>query len=84
MTGAEHYREAEWLVNDKPTVEEWRDSAEAAEEYWRLTLAEAQVHATLALVAATAEAGVHLTQLRGDSLETARSVPTAWGEVLGR
>lgn len=55
MTGPEHYREAERLLDDKPTVADWRDDAEAAEEHWRLTLSEAQVHATLALVAATVE-----------------------------
>lgn len=56
MTGPEHYREAERLLTDRPTVSDWHDSPAQAEEHWRLTLAEAQVHATLALAAATAAA----------------------------
>jgi hypothetical protein len=53
MTGPEHYREAERLAkqafafSDDPTADLWREVA-------ALELAAAQVHATLALAAATA------------------------------
>lgn len=44
MTGPEHYREAEDILNQP-----WQDETHA-----RLFIAQAQVHATLALAAATA------------------------------
>jgi hypothetical protein len=60
MTGPDHFREAERLLeDDRPTVADWRDSPDDAAEHWRVTLAEAQVHATLALTAATIDAAAH-------------------------
>lgn len=54
MTGPEHYREAERLLTDRPSVADWTDRPVLAQEHWQQTLAEAQVHATLALTAAMA------------------------------
>lgn len=51
MTGPEHYREAERLLEDA-NVYSRRDDAEPAA--WAALISEAQVHATLALAAATA------------------------------
>ncbi|RBM12125.1 hypothetical protein DI005_33235 [Prauserella sp. PE36] len=55
MTGPEHYRRAEWLL-EKAAKEE------LGSEYERWALAAAQVHATLALAAATA---LHAVESRG-------------------
>ena len=55
MTGPEHYREAERLLADMPTVADWQDRPNEAEEHRRLAISAAQVHATLASAAATAE-----------------------------
>lgn len=58
MTGPEHYREAERLLAsyNRPVVLKWSDKqvADAA----KINLAEAQVHATLALAAATAHPAI--------------------------
>jgi hypothetical protein len=52
MSGPGHYRESERLLAD---VDKTRDQhGDAAVEYCRRQLAAAQVHATLALAAATA------------------------------
>ena len=51
MTGPEHYLEAERLLG---AVEKTPDAGGEAAEYCRQELAAAQVHATLALAAATA------------------------------
>jgi hypothetical protein len=53
--GPEHYRTAERLLADMPTVADWRDRPDEAEEHRRLAISAAQVHATLALAAVTAE-----------------------------
>lgn len=55
MTGPEHYREAERLVtNGQRCIEEATPSTiDAAEDVARSAFAAAQVHATLALVAAS-------------------------------
>ncbi|WP_103347979.1 hypothetical protein [Amycolatopsis sp. CA-128772] len=63
MTGPEHYREAERLIR---TADRSYNDAEFA-------LAEAQIHATLALAAATASAG---------RMNTA--AVKAWDQVTGR
>ena len=47
MTGAEHYERAEWLINVVDSVDDPADIAEL--------LATAQVHAALAIAAATAD-----------------------------
>ena len=65
MTGPEHYREAERLLRHAETPH-----ADAA-----LTLADAQVHATLALAAATAAAGIdRMTALAAISWDSAARV----------
>jgi len=51
MSGPEHYRESERLLVD---VDRARDRSGDVAEYCRRQLAAAQVHATLALAAATA------------------------------
>lgn len=55
MDAAEHYREAERLLADRPTAADWRDDAVGARKDLRDALAEAQVHATLALAATLRE-----------------------------
>jgi hypothetical protein len=52
MTGIEHYQEAERLLRDK-------DGPRPRVKPWPVTVAEAQVHATLALAAATALSTYH-------------------------
>ncbi len=54
MNGPQHYVAAERLLADKPTVRDWIDDPAEAREHWMDALDEAQVHATLALAAATA------------------------------
>ena len=51
MTGPQHYRESERLLSEVDTA---RDQYGDAAKYCRQQLAAAQVHATLALAAATA------------------------------
>jgi hypothetical protein len=53
MTGSEHYREAERAIAHARELQSDNGPGCGSEE----VLAEAQVHATLALAAATAEAG---------------------------
>lgn len=48
MNGPEHYRRAEQL--EQLAVQQW----EKGQPLWQLTMQQAQVHATLALAAATA------------------------------
>lgn len=50
MTGAEHYKRAEYL--ERLAVEQW----ERDQPLWQLTIQQAQVNATLALAAATIDA----------------------------
>ncbi|MBP2331271.1 hypothetical protein JOF56_011656 [Kibdelosporangium banguiense] len=70
MTGPEHYQRAEY----------WADTAEQAKKNNSSDVAElvglAQVHATLALAAATASPLVH--KMCGDSSRT-----TDWGYAIG-
>lgn len=54
MNGPEHYKEAERLLADMPTVRQWFESPEHAADHAKHVTAAAQVHATLALAAATA------------------------------
>lgn len=58
MTGPEHYREAERLLGTIPTAQEHAKHTNASAENLIAVMAqiaaEAQVHATLALAAATA------------------------------
>ncbi|MFE0808160.1 hypothetical protein ACFW34_11840 [Streptomyces sp. NPDC058848] len=73
MTGPEHYREAERLLavaasSDQTTYEGANPEADR-------TIAEAQVHATLALAAATAMSGTQNGMARVDF--------NAWGAVAG-
>jgi len=70
MTGPEHYREAEVLLADANPPDE--------ESRWDMALlAAAQVHATLALTAATALGGVTLT-LPQDS-----RLAAGWNDAIG-
>jgi hypothetical protein len=71
-TGAEHYRRAEELVSDIEDSDGTVDFGDGGEAY----VAAAQVHATLALAAATASPLVH--QMCGDSDRT-----TDWGNAIG-
>ena len=60
MTGPEHYREAERLVaraDDLLELAAQRHGEESAEAGFHMAMARAQVHATLALAAASATAG---------------------------
>lgn len=55
MNGPWHYTEAERL--GQAAIEEFMDSTDGeVNPQWRLTMARAQVHAALALTAATAQA----------------------------
>ena len=73
MTGPEHYLEAERLLGAvEKTPDAWGDAA----EYARQELAAAQVHATLALAAATAYPAVRDHWAANDS-----GTPRDWAEV---
>lgn len=74
MNGPEHYREAERLIAVAQS-QQWDNGPGCGSEE---TLAEAQVHATLALVAATAW-GVHSAKGRA----TARDVDD-WAGIASR
>lgn len=74
MTGPGHYSEAERLLvhTDRSVVDQFGAGAECA----RQQLAAAQVHATLALAAATA-------LVMGDNGATPVSTHLAWRKVAG-
>lgn len=83
MTGAEHYREAERVLSDASFTRSKGDLRPVTREGESITaeqheamLARAQVHATLALAAASALPVV--TQMMGDAQEI-----TAWGQAIG-
>ena len=71
MNGPEHYREAERLLVhvDRSVVDQFGDGAEWA----RQELAQAQVHATLALAAATAMDGDNMPAADWDQWRDAAS-----------
>lgn len=69
MTGPEHYREAERLI--EPGEQDVHDL-----ELLRIDIAVAQVHATLALAAATAWAGLFERDWRGPDAK-------AWVDAIG-
>lgn len=77
MTGPEHYREAERLIGRLDRISEWVQelTAEQAAASIANVTSRAQVHATLALAAATAleTAGVYI------SADTSASWSTAIG-----
>lgn len=91
MNGLDHYREAERLA--EAYRDAWND-VEAmpltsvadterrlhAADGARLLLTKAQVHATLALVAVTAEAGLPMT--RQDGAGGWNTVTTPWAEAV--
>jgi hypothetical protein len=63
-TGPDHYREAERLLAGRPITTEEREQGIEAGPNWppsRMDLLAAQVHATLALAAATALPAVRVT-----------------------
>ncbi|MBA2696959.1 MAG: hypothetical protein H0U62_14235 [Actinobacteria bacterium] len=67
MSGTQHYREAErLLVEVDKTPDQWGEAA----EYCRQQLTAAQVHATLALAAATAYPAVR--DYWGNETDTSR------------
>lgn len=70
MTGPEHYREAERLIERAHGIEPELPVSGT-------TIALAQVHATLALAAATAEPVVQAPAGPGD-----RSIQRAWSEAI--
>lgn len=74
MTGPEHYRKAEECVAqaDRHLTEDPRDM-----EIAKVAMGIAQVHATLALAAATAEPIAQAYDGREDS-----SVPRAWSAAI--
>ena len=72
MTGPDNYVEAERLLAD---VERTPDQYGEAAEYCRQQLAAAQVHATLALAAATAYPAVR------DHVGSSHDTPGEWAEV---
>jgi hypothetical protein len=74
VTGPEHYLEAERLLG---AVEKTPDQYGEAAQYCRQELAAAQVHATLALAAATARPAVR--EYWGS--EDGDRDPRAWAEV---
>lgn len=73
MTGPEHYRAAERLI----TLAESCDWTTEVEAYRGPALAAAQVHATLALAAATAEP---IAQSYDGPDDT--TIPRAWSEAI--
>jgi hypothetical protein len=73
MTGPEHYREAERLLAESQTIHRPNDEGHCEADR---TIAEAQVHATLALAAATA-LNDNATDAGGLPLEDF----TAWAEA---
>jgi hypothetical protein len=81
MTGPEHYREAERLIDRADewldADDEWMASLPASERVERRTadLATAQVHANLALAAAVAESG-------GLVRTGVLGVPTSWARAV--
>lgn len=78
MTGPEHYHEAEQLIS-VTTIPADPDLGEPAEQIWPSgdDIALAQVHATLALAAATALAGeVSMTRADGDAWYAVAASPT--------
>lgn len=77
MTGPEHYREAERLLTLADRSWETEVNHNTVIEWDEATLSAAQVHATLALVAATAEPIAQA--LTGDDDTT---IPCAWAEVI--
>ncbi|MGY1500843.1 hypothetical protein ACW4TU_30400 [Streptomyces sp. QTS52] len=76
MTGPEHYREAERLLKESHTI--LRPHEEGPCEADR-TIAEAQVHATLALAAATALT----TPVRSSPPRNATNEWSAWQRAAG-
>ena len=79
MTGPEHYREAERLIELAESVD-WQDGDPARPsraEYAQTVLASAQAHATLALAAATAEPIAQAYSGREDV-----SIPQAWSAAI--
>ena len=72
MTGPGHYREAERILTE---VDRVRDRSGDVGGYCQLQLAAAQVHATLALAAATAYSAVR------DHLGSSHGTPGEWAEV---
>lgn len=77
-SGAEHYLEAERLVRlYEDAGDEW------TKDWGMYTLTAAQVHATLALAAATICAGNARTEIHGDGATYADVAQGAdWAEVL--
>lgn len=76
MTGPEHFQEAERLITlalEQRLDERTDDVAPRS----RLTMAQAQVHATLALAAATAEP---IAQSYDGDYDT--TIPAAWSEAI--
>jgi hypothetical protein len=78
MNGPDHYREAERLLAESRT--ELRPNDEGHCEADR-TIAEAQVHATLALAAATRDAGIPRGQVLVEQCHIAES---AYGRQCGK
>jgi hypothetical protein len=83
MTGPEHYREAERL--EQLAVHEYGGSRDDdTHPQWTLTIARAQVHATLALTAATAESGSYDLEaplvVRGNPHSGRKG--SAWGRAI--
>ena len=87
MTGPEHYREAERLITQANTWANadmgWKAhlSSEERIAYRMADLTEAQVHATLALAAATRDAGIPRGQVLVEQCHIAES---AYGRQCGR
>lgn len=81
MTGPEHYREAERLLTRNRT-EDYDGTEYVVSVPSDRDLVEAQVHATLALAAATAELDVYEGPTGHDGTgRTSRQV-AAWAEVI--
>ncbi len=79
MTGPEHYRESERidsLIGELPTSSSTEDAAIVIAAAMALA-ARAQVHATLALAAATAEP---IAQAYDSDYDT--TIPRAWSEAV--
>ena len=75
MTGPEHYAEAERLLA-------FIEDAELATEVVIAEAAIAQVHATLALAAATAEKRVHTPEQEWGGTETFLDTNSRWERVI--
>lgn len=76
MTGPEHYREAERLLAESQTITRPHEEGHCEADR---SIAEAQVHATLALAAATALSATKTGAMPGLDFEDWRNTATRTG-----